>query len=204
MLPGNEASAQEVTKLKISAIQPGLPSAGPGIRTEIFFFGCTRGCPGCFNEWVQEEGHFNELTAFEVLAEVTRFNNFHVSIGGGEPFEQLKGLRELLYWLHVIEQSQKGNVLLYTGNEWEDIKRYESWFLRYVDWVVTGPFVQELAYPKLSDSFVGSSNQQVIALKDGKFFGVCALDNYGRLQAPMHTEQQKFIKSLNEKEQAVE
>jgi anaerobic ribonucleoside-triphosphate reductase activating protein len=205
MSSGNNSIGSLNHQIKISAIQPELRSAGPGLRTEIFFYGCSRSCPGCINEWVKDEGHFNELTIGEILTEVVRFNNFHITVGGGEPFDQLQELQELLYWMNIIVKDQKGDILLYTGNEWESIKRYESWILRYVDWVVTGPFVKELAFRKMATSFVGSNNQQVIALRDGRFVGVCELDGLGRLQHPISTEQQAFLfrKSLIE-EQPVE
>jgi anaerobic ribonucleoside-triphosphate reductase activating protein len=183
MPPGNVPNGL-ATRVNISAIQADLRSAGPWLRTEIFFYGCTQNCPGCINQWVQEEGHFNELTVSQILEEVVRFNNFHVSIGGGEPFEQEEPLAELVYWLSLIIKDQKGSVLLYTGFEWEKVRRHRSWFFPYLDYIVTGPYIEEKSFEKVSDSFVGSSNQQVIALRNGQVSGVLKLDDYGRIAVP--------------------
>jgi anaerobic ribonucleoside-triphosphate reductase activating protein len=146
---------------KISAIQCDRISAGPGSRTEIFFYGCSRGCPGCINDWTLTQP-YNTLTVREILLEVFRltppFDPPLVSISGGEPFEQGEALASLCYWLKKW-MGNWGNLLVYTGYEFEDV--VDDAILVDVDLIVTGPFVKELAYKKIDKSFVGSSNQQV-------------------------------------------
>lgn len=173
---------------KISAIQPNRSSAGPGVRTEVFFFGCSRGCPGCINEWVQEEGHYNELTVAQILAELVRFDNPRISIGGGEPFEQMEALLALLPWVrlwidHRHSRVEQGNILLYTGKSWGEVHHMRSGLLEYVDWLCVGPYIEEKRYEKVSTSFVGSSNQKVIVLKEGRWAGEVPIDTRGRVSA---------------------
>lgn len=173
------------TPIDISAIQGGIPSAGPGIRTEVFFHGCSRGCPGCINEWtVPAASHVT--TVEKAVIEILRLGNRNISISGGEPFEQEEALLALVRVLDYMSSvlANRFDMLLYTGYEVPEV--IESPILSFVDYLVAGPFIQALAYNKLPDSFVGSSNQHFLMVKPRQP-GVCfvlkeiPLDQYGRL-----------------------
>ena len=153
-------SSKSSSKVLISAIQDEIISAGPGIRTEVFFYGCSRGCKGCINSWTIDQPYYNTNIDY-VMNEILRLDNLHISIGGGEPFEQEVALLELCQRLHVIsiECGLIPDILIYTGFSLEDI--ITSDVIKFASWLVTEPFIEELKYVKTYTSFVGSSNQKV-------------------------------------------
>jgi anaerobic ribonucleoside-triphosphate reductase activating protein len=170
----------ENPSVKISSIQGDIISAGPGIRTEVFFYGCKRNCPGCINDWANDMP-YRHTDIQETWLEIERIGNHNISIGGGEPFEQRAALLALL---KVIRWMWKdANIILYTGNDFWDV--YNSDTIPLVDVLITGPYVQEKAYTKLNDSFVGSSNQTVFRVQTTEGcteFTKLPLNKYGRLQ----------------------
>lgn len=176
--------------VQISAIQGNIESAGPALRTEIFFHGCTMGCPGCINEWTKYTPH-HDTTVAEVVKEVQRLQNTNITIGGGEPFEQQGALYSLLRALHNLYLGRlvefPFSVFLYTGYEFEMVR--DSACLHGVDWVCTGPFQRDNKFVKLHNSFVGSSNQEVRRLFGAPFspyrtlrYSMMELDQYGRFK----------------------
>ena len=164
--------------INFSAVQAEHPAAGPGLRTEVFFFGCSRGCPGCINQWVQDLGLYNTETAETIAKYIYKLGNPRISISGGEPFEQIKGLLSLLFFIQK-EFDNKAEILLYTGNDLEDIQDYCPILVYLVTYLVTGIFIQDFAYTKIENSFVGSSNQIMYQLP---FFKELEVDVYGKLK----------------------
>ncbi|HHX72244.1 MAG TPA: radical SAM protein [Clostridiales bacterium] len=80
---------------KIGGIQHFSVGDGPGIRTTVFFQGCSLHCPWCHNpEYLSGEGV--EMTVYEVLAVVLEDRLFYeesgggVTLSGGEPLEQFE------------------------------------------------------------------------------------------------------------------
>jgi len=75
---------------------------GPGIRTVVFFSGCSLRCLYCHNPdtWFRKRG--NKMTVAEVLDEVIKYKSYYkhsnggITISGGEPVDQPDFLLELL------------------------------------------------------------------------------------------------------------
>jgi pyruvate formate lyase activating enzyme len=75
---------------------------GPGIRTVVFFSGCSLRCKYCHNPdtWFRKRG--NKMTVAEVLEEVVKYKSYYkfsgggITISGGEPMDQPDFLQELL------------------------------------------------------------------------------------------------------------
>ena len=169
------------TTIRFSAIQPNMYSAGPGVRTEIFFYGCTLHCDGCINQWVQEQGLYREEKVSDIVDELIAYGNRNISISGGEPLDQKEGLLSLLNILkQTIINNHNTNILLYTGHNIEEIDRkLRIDITNLTNYRVYGPFEQQLAYKKIEDSFVGSSNQKVLFTINSRWSELVNINEFG-------------------------
>jgi len=129
---------------------------GPGLRSVVFFQGCARGCPGCFNPETHGFAMNKPTTVGEVLS-VVPLDAEGLTISGGEPFSQPQGLCALLL---AIQKEHKGlSSIVYTGFSLEEIKadKEKAGLLPFIDVLVDGPFdVLRLEKSALAR---GSSNQ---------------------------------------------
>lgn len=135
-------------------------SNGPGVRVSIFTQGCTRHCKGCFNPetWSLSEGkEFDNSTVDKIIDLCSKPQIRGISILGGEPllpenFEQLKTFTDL--FTSVFPDK---DIWIWTGYEFQDIL---DWLVQLKwDYVVCGPYVEELRDPSLM--YRGSSNQRI-------------------------------------------
>ena len=133
---------------------------GPGIRSVLFLQGCSKGCPDCHNAAISRKGE-GILVPVEGLADMVteQCKNRKLTISGGEPLEQFPALLALLREL----KNRKFDLCLYTG--W-NLEQVPSEVLALLDHVKVGDFRRDLSHEPLR--FVGSSNQQMYQLKDGK------------------------------------
>lgn len=129
----------------------------------MFFQGCGRRCEGCFNP----ETHALEPRLVMTADEL--FRDFYVSgvegitVSGGEPFLQCKGLRELL----VSARVEHGlSTVVYTGFTYEEIlgSPEMSSCLGHADALVDGPYDHQSSEDTLLAR--GSTNQRIILLTD--------------------------------------
>ena len=80
--------------LSVLDIIEGTSVDGPGLRTSIYMAGCTHHCVGCHNpqSWNIDNGTPYSIDA---LMEVISYNNFPVTLTGGDPFFQVDAAAEL-------------------------------------------------------------------------------------------------------------
>jgi anaerobic ribonucleoside-triphosphate reductase activating protein len=148
-------------KLAINKIQFPVTTLGFGRRVGIWTQGCSIGCPGCVNRdtWATQPEDFVEIE--EVARAYSRWPDADgVTISGGEPFEQVEAL-ELL--VSTTRQSYSGDVLVFSGFEFEELERRHSKTLALLDVVVAGPY-QADAGNELT--LRGSDNQTIHLLSD--------------------------------------
>lgn len=150
-------------KLNVLQIVPGTSVDGPGLRTSVYFAGCSHRCPGCHNpaSW-----DFHGGTEYDVdeLADIVISHEFNVTITGGDPL-QTPDVDALVHFLRRIKAAGL-NVWAYTGYTHEEamqIPRIQP-VLELIDTLVDGPFIEALRDPELH--FRGSSNQRIIDLKN--------------------------------------
>ena len=135
---------------------------GEGIRYTIFVQGCPHGCPGCHNPQTHDfaGGHIADV---EQILESIRQNPLlsGVTFSGGDPlhWQNRKETGALIEEIH--KKFPEKTIWLYTGFLWEDIKDLP--FLKYVDVLVDGPFVE--AEKDVTLHWKGSANQRVIDVK---------------------------------------
>lgn len=138
---------------------------GPGVRTTIFLTGCTLNCKNCFNKEYQNFHFgkvFDEKAFDEVMDCLSDANISGLSVLGGEPFDNLAGLKEFI--TKVRAKSEK-DIWVYSGYTFEELLEKDGAMdvLKNIDVLVDGRFVEDLKDLKLK--FRGSSNQRIIDMK---------------------------------------
>lgn len=146
--------------LRVLDIVEGTIVDGPGLRTSIYFAGCSHHCEGCHNpgSWDAAGG---KPMSVEQLMEVIDDNEMDVTFSGGDPLMQIDALLPL-----ARRVKERGYSLwVYTGYTIEEIRASDSLsrILDYADTIVEGRFVKALRDTSLR--FRGSSNQRIITLR---------------------------------------
>lgn len=139
---------------------------GPGLRSCFWLQGCHRHCPGCCNEQMQSFDRKIIITSDDAVSLLqqarTNYGIEGVTVLGGEPLLQTKGLLPLLEWSRTVGLS----VILFTGYLWEecqaDIVPGAKKMLSYIDVLIDGAYHQEK--PDMKRNWVGSTNQRFVYL----------------------------------------
>lgn len=128
---------------------------GPGLRTVVYFQGCTRACPECHNPstWSLSCGmRFSLDELIQVLE--NKAKNKKVTLSGGDPLLQSKAL------LKLLQKMQDYDICLYTGGEEKDVPEELKKLLHYLK---VGSY--EKNKRTTTTPFVGSTNQVLIDLR---------------------------------------
>jgi len=153
-------------KLAVRDIQPDSIVDGEGIRTVIWFQGCSHNCKGCHNPETHDFNAGYEVAIDDVKKQIDDLEfQTGVTFSGGDPMMQVEALAILAKYVH-----EKGmNVWCYTGYLFEDLLKMAETNSRYldalkdIDVLVEGKFVLELK--SMDVPFRGSSNQRIIDVK---------------------------------------
>jgi anaerobic ribonucleoside-triphosphate reductase activating protein len=161
--------------VRVHGLAHGVIGCGPGRRSVAVFQGCARACLGCAATETHDVRGGVPLAAeriAELLVATAGRPRDGVTILGGEPFLQPKGLAALL---RALRADSSPHVVIYSGYTWEElIARVEgepdvAASLVLADWLVDGPFVRELA--DKSGPWAGSRNQRLIDLAASRIAG---------------------------------
>ncbi len=144
-------------KLTLSRVHYPVRSLGPGARVGIWFQGCSIRCRGCISSdtWATDRGvttvdeTFNAIRHWLMQAD-------GVTISGGEPFDQVDALHELLT---NIRQAHRGDVLVYSGYSFESLTGKLNCFEGLIDALIADPFEIGAAQ---SLALRGSDNQRLL------------------------------------------
>lgn len=175
-----------MTNIKLYGVKWDVTTAGPSPdgnrRNEIFFFGCNRAvegnpCKGCFNHqlWDNSVATITHSPEDMVVQILKHSSNKYVTIGGGEPTDQLEGLLELT--LQLKEQGM--HIAMYTWRKLEDIingvygESFKETFMsimKNIDILIDGEFKieEKLLNDHIEDGFmnsIGSGNQIIWDIK---------------------------------------
>lgn len=146
--------------LNIHAVLPRSRVNGPGTRTVIFFQGCARRCPGCFNPDTHTFGPKNLYTPEYIFNEFLYSPVEGITLSGGEPFMQPCGLLSVLR----LARDRGLSSVVYTGFTYEELKergRYSE-SLKLIDVLIDGGYKEEMKEMTLLAR--GSTNQRFIFL----------------------------------------
>ena len=143
--------------MKIIKIIDGTSVDGPGLRTSIYFSGCSHHCPGCQNPQTWDINAGNDTDIDDVLKTVID-NDFDVTFSGGDPLFQVEEVTELAKRIKQIGK----NIWCYTGYTYEQILAdcKLSQILPFIDVLVDGRF--DINLRDISLRFRGSANQRLI------------------------------------------
>lgn len=164
------------------AAQTAGPSPYNNERTELFLLGCEKArsgnaCKGCFNSvtWnIPSDATYYEP---EACAEniIKYAPNHFVTIGGGEPTDQIKDLIVVCKILkendfHVLCYTWRDSLKALNGEYGEDFKKDFLALLSYVDGFIDGEFILEQRCYDTSKNdglfnSIGSANQRLV-IKD--------------------------------------
>lgn len=145
--------------MRVIDIVAGTTVDGPGLRTSIYFAGCTHACPGCHNPQTHSPEVGRDMTIAEIV-EIVEREGFDVTFSGGDPLYQVDQLTQLAREL----RGRGYGIWCYTGYTYEQVLASEhlSQILPHIDALVDGPYVESLRTVSLP--FRGSSNQRIIEL----------------------------------------
>lgn len=148
---------------------------GEGIRITLFVSGCTNYCKGCFQPETWDFNYGKPFTCETENRILTFLQNDFVdglTLLGGEPMEPENQRTLVKLCREVKAMFPKKTIWSYTGFVYENDllpgrrKHCEvtDELLTYIDVLVDGPFVEELA--DITLTFRGSSNQRIIDMKE--------------------------------------
>lgn len=148
--------------INIHAAIPCSRVNGPGKRMVVFFQGCRRSCPGCFNAGTHSFEDRLLYGAGEVFERFFDPSVEGITVSGGEPFAQAKGLHSLLE--AAVERGL--TTVVYTGFMIEELAEDPAYkpALGLIDVLIDGPFEADKTEPTLLAR--GSSNQRFHCLTD--------------------------------------
>ena len=145
--------------MKINKIINNSRVNGPGDRYTIWVQGCSIQCKGCLNvdTWDFDKGI--EISVEDLVKKIKKQKIDGISVTGGEPLDQFE---ETLKFVKLIFPFY--NILLTSGYTLDEIKQYKLEILKYVDILITGPFVENLI--DKTNAWRGSTNQEISFLTE--------------------------------------
>jgi anaerobic ribonucleoside-triphosphate reductase activating protein len=143
--------------LNIHAVLARSRVNGPGTRLVVFFQGCARRCEGCFNPDTHSFEERERITPEALLGKYLSRGIEGVTVSGGEPFVQPRGLLRLL----ELASASGLSTLVYTGFTLEEVMedQAKARCLGFIDVLVDGPFDRKRIEQTLLAR--GSSNQKI-------------------------------------------
>lgn len=147
----------ETKWLQVSLIHYPVNVLGIGNRVGVWTQGCSLQCKGCMSMHTWDFNGGEKLYFDELLETLKSFKCKKITISGGEPFEQ----KYFLEFLKELRNIGFNDIFVYSGFELKEIQNSFSTYLKYIDAIVVGRFIQgqesELLYK-------GSDNQEMIIL----------------------------------------
>ena len=140
---------------------------GDGLREVLWVSGCNHHCKGCQNPQTHDPNNgldFTDDTLSYLLDCLNKSWCSGLTLSGGDPLfpDNIETVTKIAK--AVKDKYPQKTIWLYTGSEFDEICDLE--ILKYIDTIVTGEFVLELA--DVNFPWAGSTNQHVLRLKNGK------------------------------------
>lgn len=154
--------------MRVHAIMHGSRANGPGLRSVVWFAGCSLGCAGCVNPATHDPNGGEEITpdflAARLFAQMPA-GTVGVTISGGEPFQQPHDeLIEFVYRLHALRPGF--SVGMFTGYGLSELRdaAVHAWLTvrPMLDFVKVGRFQRDNPAGPNAPPLCTSANQQLI------------------------------------------
>lgn len=147
---------------------------GEGIRTSVFFSGCTHHCKGCFNQeaWDYDYGVRFNINTYKEIYETSNHKYIKgLSIIGGEPFDKKNVMSVYLVISLFKRDFPDKDIWVWSGYTWDELISYrenEGYFTRLalskIDVLIDGRYEEDKR--DLTLKHRGSSNQRVIDVQE--------------------------------------
>lgn len=176
--------------INVHSIIPCSRVNGPGKRLVVFFQGCVRKCLGCFNPATHSLKKNQLYSAEDIFKNFLQTDIEGITVSGGEPFLQAKGLLQLL---KTAKNKYGLSTVVYTGFSYEGLlsgklikEKETTGILRqaqddmtrdqddttpvmvslsnHIDVLIDGPFKDDMKEPTLLAR--GSANQRLLFFSD--------------------------------------
>ncbi|OCG09968.1 anaerobic ribonucleotide reductase-activating protein [Gilliamella sp. wkB178] len=141
---------------------------GEGTRCVLFVAGCVHQCRGCYNKstWGLNSGSpFTQALEDQIIKDLqdTEIKRQGLTLSGGDPLhpQNVPTILELVK--RVKTECTNKDIWLWTGYKLDELSTEQQEVVSYIDVLIDGKFVQELADPKLL--WRGSSNQVIYRFK---------------------------------------
>ncbi|MEW9874101.1 4Fe-4S single cluster domain-containing protein [Arthrobacter sp. HS15c] len=149
--------------LRVARVLHGTTAEGPGLRSAVWFQGCTIRCPGCINPHLFSQSGGRDMTASDIVLGALASQVEGLTLIGGEPFDQPAAGATL-----ARKAQELGlGVIVFSGYEYETLRgrgQDTKSFLASIDLLVDGPYQ---AWNQETDrALVGSTNQRFIHISD--------------------------------------
>ncbi len=150
------------TEIQMMNIMNSSSVDGVGFRDVLFVSGCPHHCDGCHNPQTWDYHAGVRVTLGEVYDKLTESAITNVTISGGEPFEQVDSLYELV---SAIKATTAKTVWIYSGYTFENLvfDKEKLRLLEICDVLVDGRFEKDNT--ELNLRFKGSLNQRIIDIR---------------------------------------
>lgn len=118
---------------------------GPGNRAALWLCGCRRRCKGCANPELQLFDTEKNITIYAIEQMIMSLPEIPdgFTITGGEPFEQVDELNELVSFLNTLSS----DILIYSGYTYEQLLSFENHnavsVLNNIAALVDGEYIEE-------------------------------------------------------------
>ncbi|OTQ29731.1 anaerobic ribonucleoside-triphosphate reductase-activating protein [Gilliamella apicola] len=141
---------------------------GEGTRCVLFVAGCEHQCPGCYNKstWGVNSGSpFTQSLEDQIIKDLqdTEIKRQGLSLSGGDPLHPKNVPVILKLVKRVKSECDNKDIWLWTGYKLDELSADQQEVVSYIDVLIDGKFVQELADPRLL--WRGSSNQIIYRFK---------------------------------------
>lgn len=160
----DDFSRKSGSLINVHAMMPRSCVNGPGMRTAIWFQGCTLDCAGCFNPQIQAHTDSSLILTEKIVAQITNMKKEleGVTLTGGEPLQQVQSVVKLL---SGIRRTTNLSILLFSGYTMNEILQFPSRrnVLDLIDVLITGRYIPDL---HMRRGMRGSSNQKIHLLTD--------------------------------------
>lgn len=141
---------------------------GDGNRVVLWVSGCSHHCKNCQNKfsWDPEAGKpFDDKAREEIFEDLSEDWCAGLTFSGGDPLFETNRRDVISFAKLVKEKFPSKSIWLYTGYTYDEVlgDKTMSPILEYIDVLCDGEYVDDLK--DLDKHWVGSSNQNVIAIK---------------------------------------
>lgn len=147
-----------MTGVAISRMHFPVTTLGPGRRLAIWLQGCSIRCLGCVSMDTWASGPLTTVDELVHAAAPALRSAEGVTVSGGEPFDQIEGLRALLSRIRAVTPA---DILVYSGYSLEHLGDLLTEFDGLIDCIIADPY-QHGAPQTLS--LRGGDNQRLVCL----------------------------------------